>query len=74
MQYVEKIDELETNLETNEQTIAKLKHEITNSMKLADAAHSREQNAQEIIENLRGALKKFKQELNQKDKLASEQV
>lgn len=51
-----------------------MKQEIINSMKFADAAHSREQNSQEIIENLRGALKKFKHELTQKEKLASEQV
>lgn len=74
IQFVEKIDELKTDLETSDQTITKLKQEITNAMKLADAAHSREQNAQEIIENLRSALKKFKQELSQKEKLASEQV
>lgn len=74
MQYAEKIEDLEKIVEADEQNISKLKQEINNALKLADAAHSREQNAQEIIENLRGAIKKLQQDISQKEKLASEQV
>ncbi|XP_033208535.1 cilia- and flagella-associated protein 58-like [Belonocnema kinseyi] len=74
MQYAERIEDLEKIVEVDEQNISKLKQEINNALKLADAAHSREQNAQETIENLRDAIKKLQQDISQKDKLASEQV
>ena len=74
MQYAEKIEDLEKVVKADEQNINKLKQEIINVLKLADAAHSREQNAQEIIENLRSAIKKLKQDISLKDKLVSEQA
>ena len=73
MLYIEKIEELEKTVEIQEQNIAKLNQEVFNAKKLSDAAHSREQNAQEMIENLRTAVKKLNQELGQRNKLVIEQ-
>ncbi|XP_074103609.1 cilia- and flagella-associated protein 58 [Cotesia typhae] len=63
-----KIDELEKTLEENEFTIAKLNEKIVQVSKLADTAHTREQNAQETIENLRIAINKLNREIEQKNK------
>ncbi|XP_012287778.1 cilia- and flagella-associated protein 58 [Orussus abietinus] len=52
------------NLVTND----KLKQEIINMTKRADAAHTREQAAQEVIENLRVSVAKLNSELEQKNK------
>lgn len=50
-----------------------LKEEIVDKTKLADAAHTREQNAQEMIENLRLNITKLGLEIEQKNKqLAAE--
>ncbi|XP_014470458.1 PREDICTED: cilia- and flagella-associated protein 58-like [Dinoponera quadriceps] len=68
-----KMYELKKTVEAHEDEIARLKQEVVNTTKLADAAHSREQNAQEVIENLRLNIVKLGQEIEQKDKqLAAE--
>lgn len=60
-------------METQEDEIAELKQEVVNTTKLADAAHAREQNAQEAIENLRLNIAKLGLEIEQKNKqLAAE--
>lgn len=65
--------EMKRTVETHEEEIAKLKREIVSTTKLADAAHAREQNAQEVIENLRLNIVKLGQEVEQKNKqLAAE--
>lgn len=60
--------ELKKTVEAHEDEIARLKREIVNTTKLADAAHAREQNAQEVIENLRSNIVKLSQEIEQKNK------
>lgn len=60
--------ELEKTVESQEETITRLKYDIVETSKLADAAHTREQNAQEVIENLRLTNTKLNHELEQKNK------
>ena len=55
-------------VESQEENINKLKQEIVDALKLADAAHSREQNSQEVIENLRLTITKLNHELEQLNK------
>lgn len=50
------------------ETITKLNEEIIGASKLADAAHTREQNAQEVIENLRLTITKLNHEVQQRNK------
>lgn len=58
---------------THEDEIDQLKQDIISKTKLADAAHAREQNAQEMIENLRLNIMKLGLEIEQKNKqLAAE--
>lgn len=65
--------ELKRTTEAQESEIARLKQEVVNMTKLMDAAHAREQNAQETIENLRLNIVKLGQEIEQKNKqLAAE--
>lgn len=60
-------------MEEQEDEIVELKQEVVNTTKLADAAHAREQNAQEVIENLRLNIEKLGLEIEQKNKqLAAE--
>lgn len=69
----DKIYELRRTVEAQEDEIAGLKQEVVNTTKLADAAHAREQNAQEVIENLRLNIEKMGLEIEQKNKqLAAE--
>ncbi|XP_072750545.1 uncharacterized protein [Anoplolepis gracilipes] len=69
----DKIYELTKTAEAQEDEIAGLRQEVVNSTKLADAAHAREQNAQEVIENLRLNIEKLGLEIEQKNKqLAAE--
>ncbi|XP_036140535.1 cilia- and flagella-associated protein 58 isoform X2 [Monomorium pharaonis] len=63
-----KTNELKRTLEAYEYEIARLKEEVTKTTKLADAAHTREQNAQEVIENLRLNIEKLSLEIEQKNK------
>ncbi|KYN34039.1 hypothetical protein ALC56_11635, partial [Trachymyrmex septentrionalis] len=68
-----KINELKEVVEAYQDDIAQLKQEVTKMTKLADAAHAREQNAQEMIENLRLNITKLGLEIEQKNKqLAAE--
>lgn len=68
-----KMYELKRTIEAHEDEIARLRQEVVNMTKLADAAHAREQNAQEVIENLRLNIVKLGQEIEQKNKqLAAE--
>jgi len=65
--------ELKRTVELHEDEIARLRQEVVSSTKLADAAHAREQNAQEMIENLRLNITKLGLEIEQKNKqLAAE--
>ncbi|XP_032679289.1 cilia- and flagella-associated protein 58-like [Odontomachus brunneus] len=63
-----KMYELKKTVEGHEDEIARLKREVVNMTKLADAAHAREQSAQEVIENLRLNIVKLGQEIEQKNK------
>jgi len=68
-----KIYELKKTVEIYENEITRLKEEVTKRTKLADTAHTREQNAQEMIENLRLNITKLSLEIEQKNKqLAAE--
>jgi len=68
-----KIHELKKTVETYENNITRLKEDVTKTTKLADTAHAREQNAQEMIENLRLNITKLSLEIEQKNKqLAAE--
>ncbi|XP_047099162.1 cilia- and flagella-associated protein 58-like [Schistocerca piceifrons] len=83
-----KCQELESNLESctekcsvavaqveeNRDIITKLKQDLEWSRKLTDAAHVREQNAQEAIENLRQQVSRLKQEIEKKKEMAGEQA
>lgn len=60
--------DLEKIIESQEESINKLKQEIIEASKLADASHTREQNAQEVIENLRLTITKLNHELDLKNK------
>ncbi|XP_043272110.1 cilia- and flagella-associated protein 58-like [Venturia canescens] len=60
--------DLEKIIESQEESMDKLKQEIAEASRLADAAHTREQNAQEVIENLRLTITKLNHELDLKNK------
>jgi hypothetical protein len=60
-------------ISANEDEIRQLKKEIIELTKQTDAAHMREQNAQEMIENMRLHIVKLGLEIEQKNKqLAAE--
>ncbi|XP_011875433.1 PREDICTED: cilia- and flagella-associated protein 58-like [Vollenhovia emeryi] len=63
-----KIYELKNTVEAYEDEITRLKEEVTKMTKLADAAHTREQNAQEVIGNLRLNITKLGLEIEEKNK------
>ncbi|XP_029037703.2 cilia- and flagella-associated protein 58-like [Osmia bicornis bicornis] len=65
----EKIRELTETITNNNEEIERLNLEVMNTMKRADAAHTREQNAQEVIENLRLNVTQLTQEIAQKNRL-----
>ncbi|XP_043264498.1 cilia- and flagella-associated protein 58-like [Colletes gigas] len=64
----QKIEELTDTISNNDDEIEKLKEDIVNTIKRADAAHTREQNAQELIENLRLNVTQLNQEIEQKNR------
>ena len=66
-----KIAELEERIAADAESIGELKRELLESKKLADAAHTREQRAQEVIENLRISIAKLTDEVDQKNKQLS---
>ncbi|XP_044753434.1 cilia- and flagella-associated protein 58-like [Coccinella septempunctata] len=76
--------ELETNMrklesaikltETDQLVIDDLKDQIQKAWKMADAAHAREQTAQEIIENLRKQVESLNAEIELRNKFAAEQA
>lgn len=69
-----KMLELEKRLEADAASMEQLKNEILEGKRLADSAHTREQRAQEVIENLRVSVAKLNEEIVQKNKqLASEE-
>lgn len=63
-----KIANLERKIEADSENIDQLKQEVLEGKKLADVAHTREQKAQETIENLRISVAKLTDELEQKAK------
>ncbi|XP_050575770.1 cilia- and flagella-associated protein 58-like [Bombus affinis] len=63
-----KVYELTHTISTNEKEIEKLKQDVLNAIKRADAAHTREQNAQDTIENLRVNVQQLSQEIAQKNR------
>ncbi|XP_043526995.1 cilia- and flagella-associated protein 58-like [Frieseomelitta varia] len=64
----QKVFELTNRISLNYEEIEKLKQDVINTMKRADAAHTREQNAQDTIENLRVNVQKLHQEIAQKNR------
>ncbi|XP_035722569.1 cilia- and flagella-associated protein 58-like isoform X1 [Vespa mandarinia] len=64
----QQIDDLKKNIEIDSSEIVRLKQEIEKALKLADAAHTREQNAQEVIDNLRLNITKLVREIEVKNK------
>ncbi|XP_076227482.1 cilia- and flagella-associated protein 58 [Nomia melanderi] len=72
----EAVDEFTRTISSNNEEIEKLKLEIVDAIKRADAAHTRELNAQEVIENLRLNVTQLNQEIQQKNRqlAASEDV
>lgn len=52
----------------NYEEIEKLKQDVISAMKRADAAHTREQNAQDTIENLRLNVQQLSEEIAQKNR------
>jgi len=67
------VQDLNKIIDMNEREIRKLKEEVVDLTKQADAAHMREQNAQEMIENMRLNITKLGLEIEQKNKqLAAE--
>ncbi|CAK9800095.1 Cilia- and flagella-associated protein 58 [Anthophora quadrimaculata] len=74
LQHEEKVSELNRTILNSNEEIERLKHEVINAMKRADAAHTREQNAQDIIENMRLNVQQLSQEIAQKNRqLAAEE-
>ncbi|CAK9796574.1 Cilia- and flagella-associated protein 58 [Anthophora plagiata] len=74
IQHEEKTSELRRTILNSNEEIERLKHEVINAMKRADAAHTREQNAQDIIENMRLNVQQLSQEIAQKNRqLAAEE-
>lgn len=63
-----KISELTYKVSSKNDEIERLKYDVVNAIKRADAAHTREQNAQEVIENLRLNVSQLNQELEQKNR------
>ncbi|XP_076767182.1 cilia- and flagella-associated protein 58 [Xylocopa sonorina] len=63
-----KVSELTRTLQSRNDEIERLKYEVINAMKRADAAHTREQNAQDTIENLRLNVQQLGQEIAQKNR------
>lgn len=70
MQY--RLEIAEKLTETDANTIEELKNQIQQSWKMADAAHYREQVAQETIDNLRKQNSDLAAELDLKNKLTQE--
>ncbi|KOC62419.1 Coiled-coil domain-containing protein 147 [Habropoda laboriosa] len=68
IQHEEKVSELRRTVTNDNEEIERLKHEVINAMKRADAAHTREQNAQDIIENMRLNVQQLSQEIAQKNR------
>ncbi|KAJ8683602.1 hypothetical protein QAD02_019394 [Eretmocerus hayati] len=69
-----KVSELERRLENDVKDIEKLKNDVLLGKQMADAAHIREQRAQEVIENLRVSIAKLTDEVDLKNKqLAQEE-
>lgn len=64
----ESVDEFTRTISGNNEEIEKLKLEIVNTIKRADAAHTRELNTQEVIENLRLNVTQLNQEIEQKNR------
>ncbi|CAL7944366.1 unnamed protein product [Xylocopa violacea] len=64
----QKASELTRTLASRNDEIERLKYEVINAMKRADAAHTREQNAQDTIENLRLNVQQLGQEIAQKNR------
>ncbi|XP_045475100.1 cilia- and flagella-associated protein 58-like [Harmonia axyridis] len=60
--------------ETDQMVIDDLKDQIQKAWKMADAAHAREQTAQEIIENLRKQVESLNTEIELRNKFAAEQA
>ncbi|KAK9886136.1 hypothetical protein WA026_014923 [Henosepilachna vigintioctopunctata] len=60
--------------ETDQLVIDDLKDQIQKAWKMADAAHAREQTAQEIIENLRKQVESLDAEIDIRNKWAAEQA
>ncbi|KAL3268053.1 hypothetical protein HHI36_007182 [Cryptolaemus montrouzieri] len=60
--------------ETDQMVIDDLKDQIQKAWKMADAAHAREQTAQEIIENLRKQVESLNAEIELRNKFAAEQA
>ncbi|XP_034944218.1 cilia- and flagella-associated protein 58-like [Chelonus insularis] len=63
-----RINELEKTIETQTRIIAKLNQDIVDTSKLANSAHIREQNSQEVIQNLRLTIAKLSQEVEHQNK------
>ncbi|KZC08661.1 Laminin subunit alpha-2 [Dufourea novaeangliae] len=64
----EKAHELSHTISNNNEEIEKLKQELVNTIKRADATHTRELNAQEMIENLRLNVAQLNLEIEQKNR------
>lgn len=58
--------------EVDADTITALKSKIEHAWRMADAAHDREQQAQEIIDNLRNQIHALTVELDFKNKMGSD--
>lgn len=67
-----KVEVAEKLTESDANTIEELKNQIQQSWRMADAAHYREQVAQETIDNLRKQNADLSTELDIKNKLAQE--
>lgn len=59
---------MKKEIENDFQEIKKLKGDVVDSKKMAHAAHNREQNAQEVIENLQISIDKLEQEIQFKNR------
>jgi len=71
--YISRVAVAEKLTAANKETIDKLKHEIEQARKMADSAHAREENSQEVIENLSQQINRLNTEMEHRARLGLDQ-
>ncbi|KAJ4450717.1 hypothetical protein ANN_02147 [Periplaneta americana] len=69
-----KLEEVIKIAASDKETIDGLKRDIEKAWKMVDSAHAREENSQEVIENLRQQINRLSSEMEQRARLGLDQV